>query len=254
MKIIAVSVQKGGTGKTTTVYNVAAELAATGRRVLLVDIDPQATLTCFSGVEVEPGNDIASVFGDAKPGNKTILDIVQPFSEGIDIAPGSIDLAYTELTITGRLGRESILKKALTAAAPRYDVCIIDTPPSLGLLTINGLAAADSVLIPIQPTSADIRGLQLFLQTLQDMKEINPELSVMGILLTMYDKRLQLHRQAADELQAAGLPVLSCSVTRSVRIAESGGESVPLREYDPRNQNNDTYKAIAEMIIQTIQE
>ena len=251
MKTIAIAVQKGGTGKTTTAHNIAAELAAAGQRVLLVDIDPQATLTGNTGITPQEGKDLAAVMGGAKPGTVGLLDIVQPVADRIDIAPGSLDLVDTELAIVGRLGRENILRKALEAAAPLYDVCIIDTPPSLGMLTINSLAAADSVLIPIQPTAADIRGLQLFLQTLQDMKvEINPTLSVIGILLTRYDKRLQLHKQAAEEITAAGLPLLDHVITQSVRIAETGGQCQALRDYDPRNPNNETYKAIANMIIQ----
>ena len=252
MKTIAIAVQKGGTGKTTTAHNTAAEIAAAGKRVLLVDTDPQATLTGTVGITPQQGKDLAAVLGGAKPGNVGILDILQPVSDHLDIAPGSIDLAYTELAIVGRLGREAILKKALQAAAPRYDVCIIDTPPSLGMLTINSLAAADQVLIPVQPTAADIRGLQLFLQTLQDMNEINPELSLLGILLTRYDRRLQLHRQAADELHAAGLPVFDQVITQSVRIAETAGQGQPLRDYDPKNPNNETYKAVADKIIQEL--
>lgn len=249
MKTIAIAVQKGGTGKTTTAYNTAAEIAAAGKRVLLVDLDPQSTLTNSTGITQEPGSDIAAVIGDAKPGTKTISDIVKNVYPGIDIAPGSIELAYSELMIIGRLGRETILKKALQQVNNDYDVCIIDNPPSLGLLTVNGLAAADSVLIPIQPTAADIQGLQLFLKTLQNMKEINPGLDVLGILLTIYDNRLTLHRQAADEIRAAGLPLFPCSVSRSVRIAETIGECKPLLKHDPKNPNNETYRTIANEII-----
>jgi len=248
MKTIAIAVQKGGTGKTTTAHNVGAELAAAGQRVLLVDIDPQATLTQMTGTTPQPGKDLAAVLGGMKPGTVSMMEIIKPIMDHLDIAPGSIDLAYTELSIVGRLGREAILKKALQAVSGNYDYCIIDTPPSLGMLTINSLAAADNVLIPIQPTANDIRGLQSFLQTLQDMKEINPRLTVSGILLTRYDKRLQLHRQALDELNAAALPVLDHVITQSVRIAETAGQCEPLRVYDPKNPNNETYKAIAEKI------
>ena len=250
MKTIAIAVQKGGTGKTTTAHNVAAELAAADRRVLLIDIDPQATLTGTVGVTPIQGKDLAAVMGGGKHGEAALSEIILSVSEGIDIAPGSIDLAYTELAIVGRLGREAILKKALQSVAPRYDVCIIDAPPSLGMLTINALAAADAVIVPLQPTSNDIRGLQSFLQTLQDMKDINPNLYIMGILLTRFDKRAQLHKQAAEEIRAAGLPLFDQVVTQSVRIAETGGQCMPLRDYDPRNPNNETYKSIAEKIIQ----
>ncbi len=254
MKTIAIAVQKGGTGKTTAAHNIAAEIAATSRRVLLVDADPQATLTGIYRITPAEGEtDLAAVLGDEKPGKVKLSDILQTVAEGIDIAPGSLELAYTETAIVNRSGRETILRNALQTIALRYDVCIIDTPPSLGMLTINSLAAADRVLIPIRPAANDIRGLQSFLRTLQGIRAgINPELSVLGILLSCYDKRLQLHRQAADELRAAGLPVFDRVITQSVRIAETGGQGEPLRTYDPRNINNETYKAIAEIITQEL--
>lgn len=250
MKTIALAVQKGGTGKTTTVFNLAGVLANKGKRVLLVDVDPQANLTTDTGITVDPGKDLASVFGDDKTGTATITDIVKPYVKGIDIAPGSIDLAGSEMLITNRKGRENILRKALLPVSDSYDFCLIDTPPSLGLLTINALAAADTVLVPIQPAAHDLQSLQLFLDTIQNMKNINPSLSLLGVILNRYDKRLQLHKQAAEELRAAGLPLVEPFITQSVRITESTGENIPLIQYDPRNVNNAAYSAIADLIIQ----
>lgn len=250
MKTIAIAVQKGGTGKTTTTFNLAGVLANKGKRVLLVDVDPQANLTTDTGVTVYPGKNLASVFGDSKPGIVTIQDIIKPYSEGIDIAPGSIDLADSEMLIIKRLGRENILKKALLPVSDSYDFCLIDTPPSLGLLTVNALAAANAVLVPIQPAVHDLQSLQLFLDTIQNMKEINPLLTLSGVILNRYDKRLQLHRQAAEELRAAGLPLVEQFITQSVRITEATGENKPLVLYDSRNINNTAYSAIADLIIQ----
>lgn len=250
MKTIAIAVQKGGTGKTTTTFNLAGELFNKGKRVLLIDADPQANLTTDTGVLVEPGRDLASVFGDSKPGPLKLSDIILNYSEGIDIAPCSIELASAEMLISVRMGRENILKKALLPVSDSYDFCLIDTPPSLGLLTINALSAASSVLVPILPAAHDIHSLQLFLQTIQDMKDINPELTLSGVILNRYDKRLQLHRQAAEEIRAAGLPLVEPFITQSVRITEATGEHKPLLKYDPKNPNNAAYSAIADLIIQ----
>ena len=249
MKIVTMAAQKGGTGKSTTAHNIAAELAATRCRVLVVDMDPLAILTGNFGITPEPGRDMAAVLGDEKPGTAALTEIIMTAADGIDIAPASLDLAYSDLAITNRPGRENILKKALETVGDCYDFCIVDTPSGLGMLTLNSLAAADTVLIPIQPTSNDIRGLQAFLDTLQRMAPINPNLFIFGILITRYDKRLRLHRQAMDELTAAGLPVFPEVVTQSARIAETSGQRQPLREYDRRNPNNETYKAIAERLL-----
>lgn len=249
MKTIAFAVQKGGTGKTTTAFNVAAELANKGKRVLLVDLDPQANLTTDL-TSMTFDKTIADVFGYRDPGKLTLADICRAYSGMLDFIPGGIALAQSEMYLTVRLGRENILKKALLPVSGPYDFCLIDTPPSLGLLTINALSAAARVLVPIQPAAHDIRSLLLFLQTIQDMKEINPELSLSGVILNRYDKRLQLHRQAAEEIRAAGLPLVEPFITQSVRITEATGEHKPLLQYDPRNINNAAYSAIADLIIQ----
>ncbi len=249
MKTIAIAVQKGGTGKTTTAFNVAYELTTKGKRVLLVDLDPQANLTTDL-TTMDLNKTIADVFGDRNPGKLTLAEVCRAYSGKLDFVPGSIDLAQSEMYLTGRLGRENILKRALVPVSGPYDYCLIDTPPSLGLLTINALSAASSVLIPIQPAAHDIRSLQLFLETIQDMKDINPDLSLLGVILNRYDKRLQLHRQAADEIRAAGLPLVEPFITQSVRITEATGENKPLLIYDPKNPNNAAYSAIADLIIQ----
>ena len=150
---IAIAIQKGGSGKTTTVYNVAAELAAAGKRVLALDLDAQATLTNYANVSVN--NSMAAVFD----GRRTLQEIITTTDSGFDLAPGSIDLTMSELTLTARIGRENVLKKALQSIDTLYDIAITDTPPALGLLTINSLAAADYVLSTLQPQAADISDL-----------------------------------------------------------------------------------------------
>ena len=250
MKTISVSVQKGGSGKTTTVYNVASELVTAGKSVLMVDLDPQATLTGISNVDAS--HTVAEVFGDSRKGTMTIPDIIQPIKERWDIVPAGIDLSVTEIQIVSRIGREAILKNALTAVQDKYDFCLIDTPPSLSLLTVNALTAADGVIIPIQPTAADIWGLSLFLDTLESVKAINPSLKTIGILLTFFDARATLHQNALQQLESSEdlPPILSERISRSIKIAEAAGAHLPLREYDSRNSNNAKYMELAKELIE----
>ena len=244
MQTLAISIQKGGSGKTTTVFNLAAEMAALGNRVLAVDLDAQATLTSYANVS--PTNNMAAVFN----GSRTIRDIITATRSGFDLAPGSIDLTISEITLTAKIGRENVLKKALQSIDSLYDIAIIDTPPALGLLTINSLAAADNVVSTLQPQAADVWSLQLFLQTsAQVREEINPRLNFAGVILTFYDSRLKLHQQAVSEINAAGLPIIG-TIARSVRIAEAAGQHQALRDYDPRNPQNEKYQQIAKEVSQ----
>lgn len=242
MTIVSIAIQKGGSGKTTTAFNVADELASMGQKVLLVDLDAQATLTYYSGIAID--NDISSVFDKGMP----LENILQKINHNITLAPSSIDLSVTELTLTGRLGRENVLKKALQPVLKRFDYVLIDTPPSLGLLTVNALAASDMVISPVQPNAADIWGLQLFLQTIDNIKEIiNPGITFAGVILTFFDKRLTLHQQAVSEIEASGIPIIGM-VGRSVRIAEAAGEHLSLKRYERTNPQNENYRTIAERI------
>lgn len=245
MKSLSISIQKGGTGKSTTAQNLGAALASQGVKVLLIDADPQASLTRSCGQHDTAGRSLAEVIGGAVPGNKQLKDILIPLGDNLTLAPSDIALAGCELAINSRYGRENILKKAL-ANLPGFDLAIIDTPPSLGLLAVNCLVAANAVLIPTQPQAADIRSVQLFINTLAEIRqELNPGLELLGILATFYDKRLTLHTTALETIKASGLPVFDTVITRSVKVAEAAGSGQPLMQYDPKHPLIDNYFLIA---------
>lgn len=246
MRTLAIANHKGGVGKTATTVNLGAELARSGRRVLLVDVDPQASLTAACGVDGDTGGNLADTIGAGLP----LADILRELRPGLELAPSSLVLAAAELAIASRPGREMLLRRALAAVAGRYDVALFDCPPGLGLLTVGALVAAQAVLIPTQPQGADLRALRLFLGTVDGIRaELNPGLVILGILPTMYDRRLTHHGAALAAMMGAGLPVLPVTIGRSVRIAEAMAAGVPLAEYDPGNPQAEAYKTLAEAVI-----
>jgi chromosome partitioning protein len=248
MKSLSISIQKGGTGKSATAQNLGAVLAAQGLKVLLLDADPQASLTRSCGQPDTGGRSLAEVLGGAQPGRLRLADILIPLADNLVLAPSDITLASSELGLTQRMGRESVLRKAL-ATVTGFDLVIIDTPPSLGLLAVNCLVAAQGVLIPSQPQAADLRSVQLFLNTLDEIRaELNPGLELLGVLLTFYDRRLSLHAEALETLKGSGLPLFEAMIGRSVRIAEASGAGQPLMQFDPKNPQNDNYSQVAEKV------
>lgn len=241
--IVAIGNQKGGVGKTTTCLNLGYALADRGRRVLMLDADPQASLTVAAGVGDCAGRSVAEVLS----GRAALVDVLLVLKSELHLAPSDIELSETELVLVGKMGREYALKRALGSLPERYDYVLLDLPPSLGIMTINGLAAADSVLIPAIPQYLDLRALAIFTKTVDLVRaEINPGLKIAGVLPTFYDSRLRLHGEVLESWRAAGLDVLPMMVKRSVRFAESPITGKPLSAYDPERAG--VYRELAEYI------
>lgn len=250
MAIIAIANHKGGVGKSTTAANLGASMADQGIYTLLIDMDPQASLTQALGIELEDYYNLAGVMGSSKPGSVPIRSAIKPVKTNLDIIPGNLDLASTEIGLVNRLGREGVLRNALATVVAGYAMIIIDTPPSLSLLTVNALAAADYVIIPTLPQAADLRGLALITGTIADIKQaINPGLEILGVLVTQFDGRLIHHSEAVQMLQGWDLPIFETRIGRTVKAAESAGVGRPLVDYKPSNPRAIEYQQLAKEII-----
>ena len=254
MRTIAIANHKGGVGKTATVHTLGVVLASRGYRVLLVDSDPQSSLTLACGVESAQGRSMVEVMGDAQDGALPVSDAIRLLSPRLDLVPADVGLASTELSLVVRMGRENVLKEALGGVNGRYDVCIIDCPPSLGLLTVNALTAADGVLIPTQPQIVDLRGLCLFWVTMAKIRRaLNPGLETIGIVPTFYDRRLIHHRKALESLRDASLPVLPTTIGRSVRVAEASITSETVVTYASDNPRAQEYEALTDEVVRWLE-
>lgn len=248
--IYALANQKGGVGKTTTSINLGAYLSKLGQRVLLVDIDPQANATSSVGIDkhsVQSGS--YDVLLDIDNGAPNIL--TNPKLK-ISILPSSPALAGAEVELVDELARETRLRQALTTVSGRYDYILIDCPPSLGLLTLNGLvAAADGVLIPVQCEYLALEGLGQLTLTIERVRNaISPDLQVRGVILTMFDARTNLANDVVEEVRRY-FPdkVFEAVIPRSVRLAEAPSYGIPISEYDPGSTGAKAYKALASEIL-----
>ncbi|NOY55204.1 MAG: ParA family protein [Actinobacteria bacterium] len=243
MTIIAVANQKGGVAKTTTVQTLGAAFSDLGLDVLLVDLDPQSCLTYSMGVDAD-GLDLSvhDVMLDRTTAGKARLDL-----EGADLLPSTIDLAGSEVHLLTKTGREHVLAKALRPLRSEYDLILIDCPPSLGLLTINGLTAAQSLLIPVQPETLSRRGVGQLLETVDDVRSYtNPKLETLGAVATMYDGRTRLAQRVLQELpEQYGLEVLRPPIPKTVRVAEAPELGTTVLEYAPRSQAAQAYRDLA---------
>lgn len=251
MKTLAIATMKGGVGKTATVHALGETLARKHlRRVLLVDVDPQSSLSMACGVAAE-GASLAEVLD----GSLQLAEVLRVLGPGLDLAPADIALARTELRLAGEYGRENVLKRTLAAVAGDYDLAIVDCPPSLGLLTVNALNAADAVLVPTQPQVTDLRGLRLFLDTIEETRaKLNERLKVLGILPTFYDARLLHHQSAMEAMRNAGLPLLPVAIGRTVRIAEAAAEGESVVTFEPENKQAKAYEELGGIVDRWLNE
>lgn len=242
---IACANQKGGVGKTTTVVNLGSYLALTGDRVLIVDLDPQGNAT--SGLGFDRGSIDRSVYDAVVDGSQISDLILQGPIDGLDVVPSAIALAGAELELAPVEGRERRLARRLTDVADRYDYILIDCPPALGLLTVNALTAADSVLIPLQCEYYALEGLTQLLATLDLVRDnLNPRLAIHGIVLTMYDARTNLSADVAAEARRhLGDLVYRAVVPRSVRLSEAPSHGLPIPRYAPESTGAVAYAALA---------
>lgn len=248
-KIIAISNQKGGVGKTTTAVNLATSVAERGKRVLLVDLDPQGNAT--SGVGIDRRQVTSSIYDVLINDTPTQEAVLETAVKRLYILPSNISLAGAEIELVSMLAREQILKRQLEPALPLYEYLFIDCPPSLGLLTLNALTAADSVLIPIQCEYYALEGLTQLMNTVRLVKKkLNRGLEIEGVALTMLDSRTNLGAQVVDEVRKVfGSKVYSTIIPRNVRLGEAPSYGQPISVYDPKSTGALAYERLCDEFI-----
>jgi chromosome partitioning protein len=245
-RVIALANQKGGVAKTTTTLNLGVAFAERGHRVLLIDLDPQGNLTMSQGLN--PDSIEQSMF-DVLASRLPIEQVIE--TREVDIAVSSIDLAGAELALASQIGRERVLEKALHPVLDRYDFILIDTPPSLGLLTINAFVAASGVIVPVQTEYLSLRGLVQLESTLSMVREnLNPKVEIIGIVPTMYDRRLT-HSREADEIlrENFGKLVYETRIRKTVRFAEAPVKGASVLAYEPRGDAAELYRDLAKEVL-----
>jgi chromosome partitioning protein len=250
-RVVAMANQKGGVGKTTTTINLGAALAELGSRVLLVDMDPQGSLG--TGLGVEPHGLERTIYNLLLQDAAVDLDdvLLTTDVDGLHLLPANIDLAAAELALVQEVAREQALRRVVERVRYRYDFVLIDCPPSLGLLTINGLTAADGVLVPLECEYFALRGMSLLMQTLHKVQErLNPQLELEGIVATMFDARPVHTREVLERVREAfGDAVYKTTINKTIRFAEAPVAGEPILSYSPRSKGSDAYRDLAKEVL-----
>ncbi len=250
LKRIVFANQKGGVGKTTTTVNLGAYLAEAGKKILLVDFDPQANLSSSLGADSKrPG-----IYEVLTKGINLEKTIQETSVSGLSIIPSSINLTGATIELVDLEGREHVLKNALTAVRDEFDYIFIDCPPSLGLLTLNGLVAAEFVIIPLQCEYLALEGLSMLLKTINRVQErLSPGLKIGGILFTMYDSRTRLAHEVVEEVSGYFHDkVFRTIIPRNVRLSEAPSYSKPINQYDPESIGAKSYKRLADEVLENV--
>ena len=244
-RIIAIANQKGGVGKTTTSINLSASLAAKGKKVLVIDTDPQGNTTSGFGIEK---NELENTIYELILGECSIRDcIISNIIKNVSVVPSNVNLAAAEIELIGVDKKEYILKNEVDYVKDDYDFIIIDCPPSLNMLTINSMTTADSVLVPIQCEYYALEGLSQLIHTINLVKErLNPDLRIDGVVFTMYDSRTNLSMQVVENLNQK---VYNTLIPRNIRLAEAPSYGMPINMYDPKSAGAEAYMQLAEEVI-----
>jgi chromosome partitioning protein len=246
--IIAIANQKGGVGKTTTTANLGASLSLRGKRVLLVDMDPQGNLTAAFGHTPAEGQTVADALLDRKV-SLPIVTIQEPSGAKLDLVPSTVALAAAEAQLMNKLGRELRLRDQLGTVTDRYDFVLIDTPPSLGLLTINALVAAQKVIIPTEARFFSLQGLQMLQESIEETLYLNPKLEVLGIVLSKYDRRLKEERTVSNYLREHwGSMVFATEIGSNSKILEAASVGVSIFSYTGTERAVGSYRDLAEEV------